>query len=114
MYAQRRPFDASGDALETFGEIQQVWHPWRRKYDLFMRSVACYQLGGRVLLTFYSLRKEGNEHSADEKETSDHHFTQLARIDEGLFSWHFVLRDRYGHEIGSVERGFRGWGREVC
>lgn len=94
MYAQRRPFDTSDEALETFGEVQQIWHPWRRKYDLFMR-------------------KEGNEHSARETETSDHHFTQFARIDEGLFSWHFTLRDRRGDEIASVERGFRGWGREL-
>ena len=94
MYAQRRPFDASDEALETFGEVQQIWHPWRRKYDLFMS-------------------KEGNEHSASEKETADHHFTQFARIDEGLFSWNFTLRDQRGDEIASVERGFRGWGREV-
>lgn len=58
-------------------------------------------------------RKEGNEHSAKEIETNNHHFTQFARIDEGLFSWSFVLRDRHGKEIASVERGFRGWGREV-
>ncbi|PVF97715.1 Scramblase-domain-containing protein [Serendipita vermifera] len=94
MYAQRRPFDTSDQTLETFGEIQQVWHPWRRKYDLFMR-------------------KEGNEHSAKEAETQDHHFTQFARIDEGLFSWNFTLRDRRGQEIASVSRGFRGWGREL-
>lgn len=94
LYAQRRPFDTSDGALETFGEVHQVWHPWRRKYDLF-------------------LRKEGNEHSAKETETSDHHFTQFSRIDEGLFSWHFRLNDRYGQEIASVERGFRGWGREL-
>lgn len=23
--------------LETFGEVQQIWHPWRRRYDLFLR-----------------------------------------------------------------------------
>jgi hypothetical protein len=61
----------------------------------------------------HHIRKEGNEHSAKETETSDHHFTQFARIDEGLFSWNFTLRDRNGQEIASVERGFRGWGREA-
>jgi len=24
-------------SLETFGEVQQIWHPWRRRYDLFLR-----------------------------------------------------------------------------
>lgn len=27
--------------LDTFGEVQQIWHPWRRKYDLFLRLVFC-------------------------------------------------------------------------
>ncbi|KAG8831378.1 hypothetical protein FRC18_006647 [Serendipita sp. 400] len=94
LYAQRRPFDASDNVLETFGEVHQIWHLWRRKYDLFMK-------------------KEGNEHSAKERETEDHHFTQFSRVDEGLFSWSFTLRDRRGDEIASVERGFRGWGREL-
>ncbi len=22
---------------DIFGEAQQVWHPWRRRYDLFLR-----------------------------------------------------------------------------
>ncbi|CAA7267900.1 unnamed protein product [Cyclocybe aegerita] len=25
--------------LGTFGEVQQIWHPWRRRYDLFLRSM---------------------------------------------------------------------------
>jgi len=27
----------SDPILDTFGEVQQVWHPWRRRYDLFLR-----------------------------------------------------------------------------
>lgn len=23
--------------LDTFAEVQQVWHPFRRRYDLFLR-----------------------------------------------------------------------------
>jgi hypothetical protein len=23
--------------LDNFGEVQQIWHPWRRRYDLFLR-----------------------------------------------------------------------------
>lgn len=41
------------------------------------------------------------------------HFNQLARIDEGLWAWHFVLRDAQGEGIASVNRVFRGFGREV-
>lgn len=41
-------------------------------------------------------------------------FTQLAKIDEGLWAWNFALRDEQGDEIASVNRQFRGFGREVC
>ncbi|KAK7049248.1 hypothetical protein VNI00_005849 [Paramarasmius palmivorus] len=27
------------DLLDTFAEVQQVWHPFRRRYDLFLRCV---------------------------------------------------------------------------
>ena len=38
MFAQRHvdPNDPQSK-IETFGEVQQVWHPWRRKYELFLR-----------------------------------------------------------------------------
>lgn len=40
-------------------------------------------------------------------------FTQFAKIDEGLWAWNFALRDEQGDEIASVNRQFRGFGREV-
>lgn len=45
--------------------------------------------------------------------TLEAHFNQFARIDEGLWAWHFVLRDVQGEGIASVNRAFRGFGREV-
>jgi len=41
------------------------------------------------------------------------HFNQFARIDEGLWAWHFVLRDARGEGIACVSRAFRGFGREI-
>lgn len=43
----------------------------------------------------------------------DVRFQQFARIDEGLLAWHFRLRDARGGELASVNRAFRGFGREV-
>lgn len=40
-------------------------------------------------------------------------FKQLADIDEGFLAWDFSLRDARGAEIASVDRTFRGLGREV-
>ena len=31
-------------SLETFGEVQQIWHPWRRRYDLFLRFGTVFTL----------------------------------------------------------------------
>ncbi len=28
---------AGEPVLDTFAEAQQIWHLWRRKYDLFLR-----------------------------------------------------------------------------
>lgn len=44
MYVQRlqagTEHTPSGEPiLDTFAEVQQVWHPWRRRYDLFIRFV---------------------------------------------------------------------------
>lgn len=40
-------------------------------------------------------------------------FKQLANIDEGFWAWYFTLRDEHGADIASVNRAFRGLGREV-
>lgn len=40
-------------------------------------------------------------------------YTQFARIDEGLWAWNFAFRDEQGYELASVNRQFRGFGREV-
>ena len=45
--------------------------------------------------------------------TPEVHFNQFARVDEGLWAWYFVLRDAQGEGVASVNRAFRGLGREV-
>nr|KAJ3419446.1 hypothetical protein HK105_006947 [Polyrhizophydium stewartii] len=59
------------------GEAKQVWHLWRRKYDLF--------LGKR----------------------------QFAIIDGGFWAWDFELRDESDGLLGSVNRNFVGFAREI-
>lgn len=51
--------------LDTFGEVQQIWHPWRRRYDLFVRLVS----HRRILMTIltntclFSQQRERNPYS---------------------------------------------------
>ncbi len=40
-------------------------------------------------------------------------FHQFTKIDAGFWAWHFTLNDARGEEIASVNRAFRGFGREV-
>ena len=84
--------------LDTFAEVQQRWHLWRRRYDLFIR-----QTPHRILSTVDEPQPE------PEPDT----FQQFAEIDGGILAWHFTLRDAQGLPIASVNRAFRGFGREV-
>ena len=46
MYVQKTQqpnakLSAGEPILDTFGEVQQIWHPWRRRYDVFLRFERC-------------------------------------------------------------------------
>ena len=70
--------------MPVIGEAQQQWAPLRRKYDLFLARPAA--AGG---------------------------FDQFAFVDEPFLSWDFGLRDAAGARLGSVNRDFSGFGREL-
>ncbi|TFK55170.1 Scramblase-domain-containing protein [Heliocybe sulcata] len=95
--------------LDTFGEVQQRWHPWRRRYDVFRRETS-----RPILSTISDSQPEPTQStSSSEPDESEETFTQLAAIDEGLWAWSFSLRDYQGEEFASIRRAFRGLGREV-
>ncbi|RDX56601.1 Scramblase-domain-containing protein [Lentinus brumalis] len=103
MYVQRlKDFDEytpEGEpVLDTFAEVQQRWHLWRRRYDLFIR-----QTSHRILSTV----------DEPQPEPEPDIFHQFARIDDGFLAWHFTLRDARGEAIANVNRTFRGFGREL-
>ncbi|KZS99130.1 Scramblase-domain-containing protein [Sistotremastrum niveocremeum HHB9708] len=108
MYVQRSLIDDTrgvglqeleqAPTLDTFGEVQQRWHMWRRRYDLFLRQ-----------------DQETIVSSVTEKqpEPSQEEFNQVAIVDEGLFAWDFTLLNGQGQELASISRSFRGFGREL-
>ncbi|KAI0306548.1 Scramblase-domain-containing protein [Multifurca ochricompacta] len=79
--------------LDTFGEAQQRWHLWRRRYDLFSVTLE------RIL--------------SNPSEPEPDRFAQFAKIDEGFWAWHFTVRGSHGEELASISRAFRGFGREI-
>ena len=88
--------------MDTFAEVQQRWHPWRRRYDLFLRQTS-YRI----------LTKVDEPQPEPQPEPEPDLFRQFAVIDGGFLAWHFALKDDQGLSIASVNRAFRGFGREV-
>lgn len=106
MYVQRlqdyETYTPDGEpVLDTFAEVQQRWHIWRRQYDLFLKH------GTHRVLSLAS-------DPQPEPEPTEDTFHQFAKIDEGLFAWDFSFVDAHGKEVAHVGRNFRGFGREVC
>lgn len=103
MFVQRlkdlQEYSPEGEpVLDTFAEVQQEWHLWRRRYDLFLREKS------RRILSLASERQPEPEPDS---------FTQFARVDEGLLAWHFTLYGAQQQELASISRQFRGFGREL-
>nr|VWO98841.1 D-xylose-proton symporter [Ganoderma boninense] len=102
MYVQRSNTSANiqGEELvmDTFAEVQQRWHFWRRRYDLFLRSSP-----HRIL----------SKADEPQPEPEPDLFHQFAVIDGGFLAWDFALKDAQGLSIASVNRAFRGFGREI-
>ncbi|KAG6334873.1 hypothetical protein ID866_4214 [Astraeus odoratus] len=104
MFVQR-PNDAGtytqdGEpVLDTVAEVQQEWHLWRRKYNLFLKVPPIR------ILSPVSEPQAGQD-------ALEPHFKQFARVDEGLWAWDFVVRNSSGEGIASIRRAFRGIGRE--
>lgn len=51
--------------------------------------------------------------SEPQPEPEPDRFTQVAKIDEGFWAWHFTLRGSRHEELASISRAFRGLGREM-
>lgn len=80
--------------MRIVGEAHSEWAPLRRKYNLF-------------------LSHDSSPQEAPAQSSSLENFTQFAAIDEQFLSWDFSFKDQNGKLIGSVNRNFAGWGREL-
>ncbi|KAJ9604853.1 hypothetical protein H2200_010968 [Cladophialophora chaetospira] len=97
------------EAMRVIGETHSQWAPLRRKYDLFIShplSLGQQDPGGINGDVATMRLNQGRSGS-----TTD--FAQFARVDEPFLSWDFSLRDENLRNIGSVNREFRGFGREI-
>jgi hypothetical protein len=105
--------------MRVIGEAQQQWAPLRRKYNLFTyhhSPVDATEMGTqRLPLSHTGL---SNSQQMQLTQTSDSgqgvgEYHQFAYVDEPFLSWDFSLRSADSRLIGSVNRNFVGFAREL-
>ena len=135
MFVQRlkdfTEYNPEGEpVLDTFAEVQQRWHIWRRRYDLFLRYVPRFpQPPSTPLLPVLTHTDTCNAHISPQRTKPPHPLHRVrtparararARVlppkgahRQRLPRLALTLNDARGEEMGSVDRTFRGFGREV-
>lgn len=98
--------DAPADS-NKIGECQQIWHPYRRKYALFHRYRP------EDASTHPAENTSTKALAVQEDAPSDEGYSQFANIDSRLLAWDFFLQGEQGEILGSVNRNFSGFGREL-
>ncbi|BDD58688.1 hypothetical protein MPDQ_004397 [Monascus purpureus] len=107
------------DDMRLIGEAQQQWAPLRRKYNLFTyhsSPEAATDMGIKQLpLSQMDLsRSQQLQLSRTSQRGEDvGEFNQFAYVDEPFLSWDFTLRSAENRPIGSVNRNFAGFAREL-
>ena len=99
------------DAMRIIGEAQSEWAPLRRKYNLFLAH-------DPHLASPISTKPADDISELQQKDIEEHThlpptMVQYARIDEPFLSWDFSLLGSDSRLLGSVNRSFRGFGREI-
>lgn len=106
------------EEMRIIGEAQQRWAPLRRKYDLFS-----YRALASAPEKDSTPRLESGDKSNEEttalteakapEQAIEAGMSQFAHVNEPFLSWDFTLRDESNSTIGSVNRNFAGFAREI-
>ena len=106
--------------MRIIGEAQQQWAPLRRKYNLFLyrkTPTAATDLGAkRIALEDLPLPNSQQSQVSQASSNSGQHegeFGQFAYVDEPFLSWDFSLLSANNRLVGSVNRNWAGFGREI-
>lgn len=106
------------EEMRVIGEAQQIWAPLRRKYDLFSyrpltpspenSQTPRLESGDKPATGTTALTE-----SAPTDRALSAGMSQFAHISEPFLSWDFTLRAEDASTIGSVNRNFAGFAREI-
>ena len=102
--------------MRIIGETQQQWAPLRRKYNLFLyRQSPTSETRPEHPRISPASQPLSNAQALDLATTYDQRgeFGQFAYVNEPFLSWDFSLLSADGRLIGSVNRNFAGFGREI-
>jgi len=101
--------------MRIIGRAEQQWAPLRRKYNLFV-----HRLGLNTAAKSDSQQSPSphqplsNAQAMDLTPYNDEgQYDQCAFVDEPFLSWDFSLLSADSKLIGSVNRNFAGFGREI-
>ncbi|KAL4996303.1 Scramblase-domain-containing protein [Aspergillus recurvatus] len=107
------------DQMRVIGEAQQQWAPLRRKYNLFTYHHSpnpATDMGTQQIplaQTGLSNTQQSQLTHALEGGRDLGEYNQFAYVDEPFLSWDFSLRSADSRLIGSVNRDFVGFAREI-
>jgi hypothetical protein len=97
--------------MRIIGEAQQQWAPLRRKYNLFLNRPFDYQEGATPRQLMPETADSTELRITSEEEPGQ--YNQFAYVDEPVLSWDFSLMSQNSELLGSVNRNFAGFGREI-
>ncbi|KAJ5199282.1 Scramblase [Penicillium cf. griseofulvum] len=103
--------------MRVIGEAQQQWAPLRRKYNLFTHHQSPNpetDMGTHdVSPSDPSLSRAQQMELVRRSDQTQGQFNQFAYVDEPFLSWDFSLKSADNQLIGSVNRNFAGFAREI-
>ena len=102
------------EAMRIIGEVHSQWAPLRRKYNLFLSHNPDLSQTGPEAISIISAEGLSDLQNQQIKQSGGQaSFAQFAYIDEPFLSWDFSLLGEDKRLIGSVNRSFRGFAREI-
>ncbi|KAI7491744.1 Scramblase-domain-containing protein [Hortaea werneckii] len=105
------------DEMRIIGEAQQQWAPFRRKYNLFTYRPLAPSEDQSTLRIESGEKSTSDTKALTEAKAPDQAIeagmAQFAHVNEPILSWDFNLRAEDQSLIGSVNRNFAGFAREI-
>ncbi|KAF2629271.1 Scramblase-domain-containing protein [Macroventuria anomochaeta] len=100
--------------MRIIGATEQEWAPLRRKYNMFLaRNLADAAPGTPQIAPGNLALSDSKAMTVAEGDNREVGMLQFARVDERFLSWDFSLMSEDGRLLGSVNRNFGGFAREI-